>query len=956
MTGPLPRDLRPGPLLEVRGDRPLVLERGRAWVVRAGRLDVFAVRPGGRRTHLFRVGADGLVLGVGAHAPSGLSLLAVGDTATALAEVDAEAARGRGELVEGWVGCVYEAMADVHGVRRYQAVAPGEMAGVQAGECLRVSERVGWVEMISGRGCLVGRAAAPLHVGEPVPLAARGWFCAAEAAGVWVLDFAAVAERGEVAPALERLHAAFLAVVDERLREADAAHRARLRERAGETGAAMGAALTRLAAPLRPRAERARLFPARPARAEDPLLAAFHQVLEAAGIARDPDARVPPPEGRGRDPVAALVRAERVRGRRVALRGEWWRHDAGPLLGAAAEGDHPVALLPDRRGGYHLSDPRTPGRMRVDRATAETLAPFAHTFYRPFPAGRLGLWRLLRFGAQGSRGDLWRMAGAAAVVGALGLVTPYAVGLLFGEVLPSAERGQLLQLTLVLLAAAVAAAGFQVVRGVALVRVEARSGAAMQSAVWDRLLSLPLSFFRGYAAGDLAVRAMAVEEIRRLFTGRVADTLLGGVFSLLNFVLLFHYDARLAALAALLVGGSVAASLAAGWAQLRLQRQVIGLRSRASGVVLQLLSGIGKLKAAVAEVQAFGIWARLFSEQRERQYRARTLGIRLAAFNAALPVLCALALFAAAAPRLRAGGDLPMGEFLAFVAAFTLSLSAGLAASTAVVDALAAAPLYEQVRPILDAEPEVGAARLDPGDLAGDIEVQHLRFRYGEDGPLVLRDLSLRIRPGEFVAFVGPSGSGKSTLLRVLLGFEAPESGAVYYDEQDLSGLDVQAVRRQIGVVLQAGKVMHGDLFTNIAGASAVSVDDAWEAARMAGLDEDIRQMPMGMHTIVSDGGGTLSGGQRQRLMIARAVVHRPRILFLDEATSALDNRTQQIVGESLARLQATRVVIAHRLSTILHADCIYVLENGVIVENGTYAELMSRGGAFAALARRQLA
>ncbi|HEX9937573.1 MAG TPA: NHLP bacteriocin export ABC transporter permease/ATPase subunit, partial [Longimicrobium sp.] len=523
---------------------------------------------------------------------------------------------------------------------------------------------------------------------------------------------------------------------------------------------------------------------------------------------------------------------------------------------------------------------------------------------------------------------------------------PYAVGLLFGEVLPGAERGQLLQLTLVLLAAAVAAAGFQVVRGVALVRVEARSGAAMQSAVWDRLLSLPLPFFRGYAAGDLAVRAMAVEEIRRLFTGRVADTLLGGVFSLLNFVLLFHYDARLAALAALLVGGSVAASLAAGWAQLRLQRQVIGLRSRASGVVLQLLSGIGKLKAAVAEVQAFGIWARLFSEQRERQYRARTLGIRLSAFNAALPVLCTLALFAAAAPRLRAGGDLPMGDFLAFVAAFTLSLSAGLAASTAVVDALAAAPLYEQVHPILDAEPEVGAARLDPGDLAGDIEVQHLRFRYGEDGPLVLRDLSLRVRPGQFVAFVGPSGSGKSTLLRVLLGFEAPESGAVYYDEQDLSGLDVQAVRRQIGVVLQAGKVMHGDLFTNIAGASAATLDDAWEAARMAGLDEDIRQMPMGMHTIVSDGGGTLSGGQRQRLMIARAVVHRPRILFLDEATSALDNRTQQIVGESLARLQATRLVIAHRLSTILHADCIYVLENGTIVEHGTYAELMSRNGA----------
>jgi ATP-binding cassette subfamily C protein len=216
--------------------------------------------------------------------------------------------------------------------------------------------------------------------------------------------------------------------------------------------------------------------------------------------------------------------------------------------------------------------------------------------------------------------------------------------------------------------------------------------------------------------------------------------------------------------------------------------------------------------------------------------------------------------------------------------------------------------------------------------------------------------VSLQCRPGEFVALVGPSGSGKSTLLRLLLGFEAPEAGAIRYDRRDLAALDARAVRRQIGTMLQNGRLLAGDIFTNIVGASTLTLEDAWAAARLAGLDEDIRQLPMGMHTVLSDGASTLSGGQRQRLLIARAIVHKPRLLFFDEATSALDNRTQEIVGESLERLAVTRLVIAHRLSTIQKADRIYVLERGRIVESGTYRELMQRRGVFAALARRQLA
>jgi ATP-binding cassette subfamily C protein len=265
-------------------------------------------------------------------------------------------------------------------------------------------------------------------------------------------------------------------------------------------------------------------------------------------------------------------------------------------------------------------------------------------------------------------------------------------------------------------------------------------------------------------------------------------------------------------------------------------------------------------------------------------------------------------------------------------------------------------PIFERLQPILDAVPESDESKAPPGRLRGEIGVSHLNFRYVEGGPLIVKDMSFKIRPGEFVAFVGSSGCGKSTLLRLLLGFERPLTGAVYYDGQDLGTLDVRAVRQQLGVVLQESRVMPTDIFRNITGATSHTIDEAWEAAEMAGLAEDIRQMPMGMHTVVSEGGGTFSGGQRQRLLIARALVNKPRLIFFDEATSALDNRTQAVVTQSMDRLDATRIVIAHRLSTIVNADRIFYLEGGEVREEGSYEELMAKNGKFAELARRQIA
>jgi ATP-binding cassette subfamily C protein len=410
-------------------------------------------------------------------------------------------------------------------------------------------------------------------------------------------------------------------------------------------------------------------------------------------------------------------------------------------------------------------------------------------------------------------------------------------------------------------------------------------------------------------------------------------------------------------IAVALAAGALAVTVGAGLIQLRLQRQVADNAGRIAGMVFEFVDGIAKFRVSGTEGRAFSRWASLFSAQKRMAASVRRISNFLTVFYSGFPILALCVVFSGVAGQLgKRGASLSTGGFLAFNAAFGQLLASVLAAGGGFIALLGIVPLYTRARPIFETLPEVDSSKADPGELTGSIEVNHLAFRYSADTPPILRDVSFSLRPGEFVAVVGASGSGKSTLLRLLLGFERPMSGAIYYDGQDLAGLDIQEVRLQMGIVLQNGKLLPGDVLTNIVGAAPLTVDDAWEAVRMAGLEEDIKAMPMGMYTMVSEGGKGLSGGQRQRLMIARAIVRKPRILVFDEATSALDNRTQEIVSRAMEGLQATRIVIAHRLTTIMKADRILVLDGGVVVQSGTYNELMGREGCFAELARRQLA
>ncbi|HLL81906.1 MAG TPA: ATP-binding cassette domain-containing protein, partial [Longimicrobium sp.] len=470
--------------------------------------------------------------------------------------------------------------------------------------------------------------------------------------------------------------------------------------------------------------------------------------------------------------------------------------------------------------------------------------------------------------------------------------------------------------------------------------------------VFDHLLSLPVSFFRRFSVGDLHARAMGVESIRGLLSGSVVSAILSLAFSVFSFAILFHYSALLACAATVLVALLCAASLALARLQLHRQRTLHEAQGRVAALLFDLLGGIVKLRVAGAERRAAARWEGAYAVQRRGENGAQRVANLQAVVNSVYGALVPLVLFAVAG--LSAGSGLSAAEFLAFNAAFGQFQAAALAALSVAAQVMAALPLYERMQPILATAPEVDERRARAGDLAGELELSHVSFRYGSDGPPVLNDVSLRVAPGEFVALVGPSGSGKSTCLRLLLGFERPDAGVVRFDGCDLATLDLHSVRRQLGVALQDGQPLVGTVFSTIAGGRHVSLDEVWRAARMVGLEEEIRDLPMGMYTFINDSGTNFSGGQRQRMLIARAIVCRPRIVLLDEATSALDNRTQETVIRSLEQLRATRLVIAHRLSTIMNADRIYVLDAGRVVESGTYGELASRNGVFTRMIERQ--
>lgn len=684
----------------------------------------------------------------------------------------------------------------------------------------------------------------------------------------------------------------------------------------------------------------------------DATYAACRLVARAAGITLAEAAQAGADSDR-LDPVERIALASRVRTRAVRLTGRWWRENAGPLVGRRALSGAPVALL-WRRGGYVAVHPSTGRETPVEQANAEEFEPRAVMFYRPLPDRRLGPLGLLRFTLRGTGADLAWLLVAGLVTVAIGALVPIATGKVLGEYVPTARSGLIVQVCLAVMVSSVVAAAFMLLQNLTILRLEGRIEATLQPAVWDRLLRLPTTFFTRRSTGELASAAMGVSAMRRLLAG-VGPTVAQAVtVGAMNLALLLWYSVPLAmaALGMLVVIAGVFLGL--GLWQVRWQRRLVVLGNKLNNQAFQTLRGLPKLRVAAAENYAYAAWAAQFARSRELQQRLGRIKNLNTVLGAVYLPVCTLVMFMLLAGPAR--GALSAADFLTFNTSVTMLLTSVTQLTGAFVSAVAALPLFEEIKPVLEAAPEVRAASTRPGPLSGAIEARRLSFRYSDDGPLVLDDVSFEVRPGEFVAIVGPSGCGKSTLLRLLIGFDRPVSGSVLYDGQDLAALDPSAVRRQCGVVLQHAQPFSGSILDVICGTEPYTPEEAMAAAEMAGLAEDIRRMPMGLHTIVG-GNGAISGGQRQRLMIAQALIRRPRILFFDEATSALDNETQRTVIESTKALRATRIVIAHRLSTVLDADRVIVMENGRIAQQGPPAQLLAdTTGRLHELVRRQLA
>ena len=651
------------------------------------------------------------------------------------------------------------------------------------------------------------------------------------------------------------------------------------------------------------------------------------------------------------DRLEYLLRPHGVMRRNVQLQKGWYKDAIGAMLGRRRDDGSVVALIPHGLAGYAFYDAAAAKWVKITAQTEALFDEEAICFYKPFPLTKLTMPLLMRYIAEClDKADIALVLLSALSVSLVGLLTPRLTALLFGPVAQSGSVRLLLALAAFMISVSVSQLLLNSIKTLLSSRINTKLNLSVQAATMMRILSLPADFFKHHSSGELASRAQNIQSLCSMLMSAVLNAGLTSLFSLIYVTQIFAYAPALVTPALAVILATLAFSVCTTLYQTRVARRQMELGAEESGMTYALISGIQKIKLSGAEKRAYARWSDLYAKQVASVYNPPMFLRINSVISMAISLVGTLVMYMAA---LRSG--VGVAEYYAFNAAYGMVSGAFMSLSGLAMTLAQFKPVMAMAKPIMDAEPEVSEGKQVIERISGAIEVSNVSFRYREDMPLVLDDLSLKIRPGQYVAIVGATGCGKSTLMRVLLGFEKPQKGAVYYNGKDLNTIDLKSLRRKIGVVMQNGKLFQGDIYSNIViSAPHLTLQEAWEAAEMAGVAEDIRRMPMGMHTIISEGSGGISGGQRQRLMIARAIAPKPKVLMFDEATSALDNLTQKTVSDSLEKLKCTRIVIAHRLSTIKACDRIIYLEKGRIAEDGTYDELIALGGRFAELVERQ--
>lgn len=653
------------------------------------------------------------------------------------------------------------------------------------------------------------------------------------------------------------------------------------------------------------------------------------------------------------EPREALDYALRPYGimyREVELTEKWYKDAYGPMIGRLGEAT-PMALLPHNVSGYYYKDPDTGQNVRINKSNAGKIHTQALVFYKPLPQKKLGIVDLLYYMRSCiSMSDYVMVIAATLTMTFINLLMPRITKAITGPVLNSGSRTALIGAAVCLIAVSVSSQMMMSIQGMVTKRLDIKTSVGVQSSMMIRLMSLPASFFRKYSPGELKSRAMSVSQLCTILMGMVMSSALTSLSSLLYVTQIFKFARRLVIPSLIIILITVIFSTMTAMVQMRITRRELELSAEESGMAYAMISGVQKIKLAGAEKRVFARWLKLYSQEAELLYDP-PLFIKInSVINLGISLVSTIVLYYMAID-----SGISQSSYFAFMSAYGMVMGAFMVLSQTALSAAQIRPILEMAEPFLSSEPETAAGKEIVTQISGGVEMDHVSFRYTEDTPYVLKDVSFKVSPGEYVAIVGKTGCGKSTIMRLLLGFETPEKGAIYFDGKDINSLDPGSLRRNIGSVMQSSGLFQGDIYSNIVITNPeLTLDDAWEAAEKAGIADDIREMPMGMFTVISEGQGGISGGQRQRIMIARAVAPRPKLLMFDEATSALDNKTQKQVSDALDNMGCTRIVIAHRLSTIKHCDRILVLDGGTIIEDGNYDELIERGGFFADLVERQ--
>ena len=955
-----------GQLQTFKGNEPIVLDDPRAvWLVRSGSVALFAVATEedtlvGTRYHLFNCDPKELMFGtIDDFNQTNCQILAVPMGRTELLKLEwscfEQLVNDRNDYlvtsVEDWLHKCFSVFSTENIPAIQVRSSSTKQLSLTNGQTFQPEvDTVIWIEIRQGKVCWQGRG-FPLPPKTAIPLTGAMWLEAKGTVQLATITTKELEDPERLLIGLSWLHDRLFKHIEKLEQRQQALDLERLQAREKLDRRVTVEALAELASPLTDDLSNSFV-------ASEPLLAAAGAVGKKIGADIRPPAKFEDLE-QTKEPLSAIARASRLQLRQVRLPEDWWKHDCGPLVAYIQEDKRAVALLPVTATSYELYDPKADIHIPVDRTTADTISPLAHVLYRSFPDRVLSSLDVIRFSLFNRLTDIIAIALCGIAAALLGMVVPLATGIIIDNAIPNADRGLLWQIGLGLLVVTLATSLFRLTQSLFLIRVETFADTSTQAAMWDRLLNIPVSFYRQYTIGDLQSRVSSISVMRRKLGGTFFIKLITGLFALLNLFLLFSYSAKLAFVATIAGVIVMIFTVACGLLLVRKVLPLLKIQGDILGQVVQLVGGVAKLRVAGAESRAFACWSENYSRQIKLELSTQSIEDLMAVFNTVIPTITTGVLFWFAVRLLTNAQSvstvgLTVGTFVAFNSAFGTFIGGVTQVSNTITDVLQVAPQWKRARPIVETVPEVELTKTDPGKLIGRINFEHISFRYQANDPLVLKDVSIRAEPGEFIALVGASGSGKSTIMRLLLGFETPEDGSIYFDGHDLTELNISSVRRQLGVVMQNNQILSGSIFDYLAGGANVTLDEAWNAAQRAGVADDIAAMPMRMHTVISEGGGNFSGGQKQRLTIAKALILKPKILMFDEATSALDNATQKIVSENLDRLEVTRIVIAHRLSTIRNADRIYVLEDGRVIQQGNFDELTSREGLFQNLMQRQ--